>query len=105
MEKEREVFTNTIHCQSGSHCGICRKKVGGHGWRRSLMSLFVLPNNEVDFICPYGKSWAIEPKIETNGATNKQMAISLSNGQEKAMTGATENIVKKKGCDCKRKKK
>jgi hypothetical protein len=52
-----EAFEDTEHCLGESHCGTCRDREGGREWRQGLMGLFVLPNDAVDFVCPYGKGW------------------------------------------------
>lgn len=66
-------FVDTEHCLSKAHCTTCRDLVGGYQWRNSLKSLFVLPNDQIDFECPYGKKWGDEgmtPKM-TTAATGK----------------------------------
>lgn len=55
--KEKANFTDTIHCLGRRHCNNCRNLEEGHNWRRNLLKLYVLPNNNVDFECPYGKKW------------------------------------------------
>lgn len=54
---EKTNFVDTIHCMSKAHCNTCRNKEGGRPWRKGLTSLFVLPDDKVDFECPYGKDW------------------------------------------------
>lgn len=53
----KQSFADTVHCLSRAHCATCRNLEEGRNWRKSLVSLFVLPNNEIDFKCPYGKDW------------------------------------------------
>ena len=50
-------FIKTTHCTSKVHCKSCRELVGGRSWRESLSKLFVLPDNNVDFVCPFNKPW------------------------------------------------
>lgn len=50
-------FVDTPHCLLRKHCSTCRNFDGGRGFRQSLFKLFVLPNDDVDFECPYGKKF------------------------------------------------
>lgn len=53
----KPIFVDTIHCLSRKHCDTCRNLEGGRKWRGSIKELFVIPNESVDFQCPYGKEW------------------------------------------------
>jgi len=54
-------FIDTIHCKSRSHCLTCRQKEEGRDFRESLYQNFKLPDNKIDFECPYGKKWIETP--------------------------------------------
>jgi hypothetical protein len=87
MENERTLFTETPHCQSKAHCSICRKKESGRPFRVSLSSTFRLPDDEIDFKCPFGIDWAEE-------SSDKKNSMSV------------QDIRPKKGCSaCSRAKK
>ncbi len=92
---EKTNFTDTIHCLSRAHCNTCRNLEGGRTWRKSLTSLFVLPDEKVDFECPYGKKWeeTTQPKGArvVNGAGAPQGASPT--GSSTTQTG---------GCGCSR---
>jgi len=50
-------FVSSPDCQSRLHCHACRNLEGGRTWRGQLLRRFRLPNNIVDFICPWGVPW------------------------------------------------
>jgi hypothetical protein len=51
------LFTESPHCKSRLHCGICRNLADGRQWRRSLAKAFSLATDAVDFDCPVSKPW------------------------------------------------
>lgn len=53
-------FALTIHCTSGVHCGTCRNREGGRGWRTRLAAYFDRPPGGDDFECPHGKAWGYQ---------------------------------------------
>lgn len=66
------LFTDTEHCKCRAHCGTCRLKEAGRGWRNSLSKAFSLPNGEIDFECPYGVDWKEEKPISENSPQLEQ---------------------------------
>lgn len=60
-----QLFILTQHCKTQVHCKTCRAKEGGRVWRKKLMEDFALPNNNVDFVCPYGQEWQNETVSHT----------------------------------------
>jgi len=52
-----EDFCQTSHCTSRAHCKICRDLEGGRSWREDIAASFGVPDNKVDWDCPYGQSW------------------------------------------------
>jgi hypothetical protein len=56
-----QLFVITAHCTSRLHCRVCRNKEGGRIWRQSLAKNFTLPDNNIDFECPYGLQWNAQP--------------------------------------------
>ena len=94
---EKTDFTDTIHCMSKSHCNTCRNLEGGREWRKNLMSLFVLPGDNVDFKCPYGKEWGevVAPPQQTtvNGAASPRGSAPKTAGAPQTASG---------GCGCSR---
>jgi hypothetical protein len=56
--KDMHLFVLSTHCQSRAHCKVCRNFDGGRKWRESLSKAYQLPNNDVDFECPYGMQWS-----------------------------------------------
>jgi len=53
----KENFVESLACKSRAHCNKCRSKVGHRHWREGLKKHFELPENEVDFACPFGAKW------------------------------------------------
>lgn len=45
-------FTESTHCASRRHCTACRSS---RSFRLSLAEAFELPEDGVDFACPYGR--------------------------------------------------
>ena len=64
-------FFGKQHCESKAHCLICRNRVGGAAWRKSIVDAFT-DVEDVDFDCPKGIVWdAIIPvkdfsRVETS---------------------------------------
>ena len=57
-------FVETIHCTSRIHCKGCRNLVTGRDFRKKLSEFYELPNNDIDFECPFGIPWnKQEPQI------------------------------------------
>ena len=52
-----KLFTDSVTCTSQAHCNLCRNKEEGRTWRQSLTAAYSLPEDQVDFECPYGKAW------------------------------------------------
>lgn len=50
-------FVDTPLCKSRVFCCKCRDFHGGHKWREGLGIDYLLPDREIDFICPFGKPW------------------------------------------------
>lgn len=61
-----QLFVTTVHCTSKLHCKTCRNKDGGRNWRQSLSKNFELPDNNVDFECPYGLQWGTQPPVKNS---------------------------------------
>ena len=55
-----QLFVLTNHCKTKVHCKACRSKEGGRQWRTSLKKMFQLPEDNVDFECPWGEAWIEE---------------------------------------------
>jgi len=53
----RLTWTETAHCRSRVHCNLCRDREGGRLWRKKLSEHFRVPNDEVDWVCPYRQTW------------------------------------------------
>ena len=54
----KEEFILTSHCQLQLHCATCRRSSAyGVKWRRDLRKAFELPDNEINFDCPFGARW------------------------------------------------
>jgi len=62
-----QLFVLTAHCKSRAHCQTCRDLAGGRKWRESLAENFELPNNQVDFTCPYDVPWNAITSPSTKG--------------------------------------
>jgi len=77
---DQQNFVDTVHCLSRAHCNTCRDLEVGRPWRKNLMSLFVLPDNQADFECPYGKKWGEKVSPPVKHGTN---AAIKSGGQAK----------------------
>ena len=52
-------FIKSIVCTSELHCKTCRSLEGGKEWREALSKNFKLPDDEIDFECPFNKPWGI----------------------------------------------
>jgi hypothetical protein len=53
-----QLFVLSNHCKSEAHCATCRDLEGdGRRWRKNLTKYFLLPDDNIDFECPYGKKW------------------------------------------------
>lgn len=52
-----QLFVLTNHCKAKVHCKTCRNREGGRPWRTSLKKMFQLPDDNVDFECPWGEQW------------------------------------------------
>ena len=50
-------WIKSSHCKSGAHCNTCRELEGGRAWRISIGKAFALPEEGVDFECPYELAW------------------------------------------------
>jgi hypothetical protein len=81
------LFVLSTHCTSKVHCGTCRSKMGGSKWRASLKEIFELPNNDIDFECPYGMQWT-EPQV----LSHKPKMSALQQQRESGSRGG--------GCGC-----
>ena len=52
------LFTTSGHCVSRAHCSTCRRTdETGVKWRQAFGEKYRLPNNDHDFVCPYGAPW------------------------------------------------
>lgn len=114
-------FIQTVHCTSRAHCKTCRNFGGGRGWRTSLSKLFNLPNNKVDFECPFGKPWdnvqsatqAATQDTATQAAQLSQLMKEIEAAQVKHQVSISQRdsgsrnsiaaVPRKKGCGCSRK--
>jgi hypothetical protein len=65
-------FFETIHCKSGSHCDICRKKFAGRKMRQQWQILFS-GLDDVNFECPSGKEWIMDEPKKPCGCTKKRI--------------------------------
>ena len=50
-------WIKSSHCKSGAHCNTCRDMEDGRAWRISIGKAFALPDEGVDFECPYELAW------------------------------------------------
>ena len=50
-------FIETAHCLGRGHCYICRNRIDGRQWRAVVASAFEVPDNKVDFECPFKMAW------------------------------------------------
>jgi hypothetical protein len=98
--KQKPEFIRSFHCRSEAHCNTCRDRVGGREWRKSQSSLYVLPNNEVDFECPFGKSF-----IEGGTSPKASKPIGTKQANQSGVRLGSASTKKKKGCGCSRAKK
>lgn len=54
-------FYKSIHCAAQLHCKLCRSRIAGGRFRRSMLRLF--PGlNVADFACPRDKDWIEDGK-------------------------------------------
>ena len=74
-----ELFVLTNHCKSKAHCGTCRNLNDGRNYREKLSKMFLLPDNNVDFECPYGEKWEGQTSVNTQSKTLPNIAPKLSN--------------------------
>jgi len=115
MAQRKPLFVLTEHCKSQLHCVTCRAKNGGRYWRSTLEQHYTLPNNVVDFDCPYGKSWIedksvipqssitsvnIEKEVIATNDNIKTTVKPLQRGER--LTPVNSQNTQKKGCGCQR---
>jgi hypothetical protein len=91
-----ELFVLSTHCLSKVHCDLCRSKVNGKFWREKLSERYELPDNNIDFTCPYGKLWDTE--TIKNNIENPQ-GVNLGNIVK---NNITVQVPVKKKCNCSR---
>jgi hypothetical protein len=53
----RPDWTESEHCGSRVHCGVCRDLEGGRGFRRSVAAGWSVPGGTEDWDCPWGIAW------------------------------------------------
>jgi len=73
-----KAFTDGHHCHARVHCGTCRSREEGRGWRESLAKAFELPPGAPDFDCPHGLPWGFEgaaPAITTEPTYAEVLAV------------------------------
>lgn len=97
------VFVLSTHCNSRAHCKTCRNKQGGHKWRESLKKAFAVPNDVVDFDCPYGMTWndeTVTKFAEETVAAQTSETTTVRTVQQQRDSGSRGAS---KGCGCSRK--
>jgi len=55
-------FLKSGYCNNKEHCNMCRDFISGYAWRVWLSKQFLLPQNTVNFNCPYGNDWGYTKK-------------------------------------------
>jgi ADP-heptose:LPS heptosyltransferase len=88
------LFAETLVCQSGENCGICRQPEAGRAWRREQKKKFLPPNGILDFVCPYGKPWvnAAASGIVNDGRKHFLIHANQGAGDAVVMTGALRDL-------------
>lgn len=64
----KKEFASSFECMSRAHCISCRDTSNrGQQFRKSLLNVFILPENRQEFECPHSVPWgqnsAVEPSI------------------------------------------
>ena len=54
-------FVDSMACRSRAHCPVCRDREGGRKMRTAWGRRFLLPDDKVDFDCPFGGGWGASP--------------------------------------------
>ena len=80
-------FAETTACLQEVHCITCRNRENGYKFRESLSKAFKLPNDEINFECPYGKEWEHKSKSKGLGDTLKKAIEKVTLGKVKPCGG------------------
>ncbi len=60
-----------------AHCKTCRAAITGFQFRCDISKSFLLPENNVNFVCPHGEEWTEEYKLpfyEVDRATIEKLS-------------------------------
>lgn len=96
------LFVHSLHCLSEAHCRTCRSLRDGRQWRRSIMRRFAVPDNDVDFSCPYGKPMRNTrfSRQKGEGSSRKQLQSRQHQSRwPEAITAAPDLVERIKICE------
>lgn len=91
-DKPGTPFANTIVCQSGANCSLCRQVEGGREWRRSMKKKYPTPGGLVDFNCPHAKPWNGAGTAANDGRKHFVIKAHQGAGDLVSLSGAIRDL-------------